>query len=367
MASARKVAVYCGCPPENTTERRLLAQLVRELTRLDIEAVVLANFYVGISSTQIDVVISTSTVACVTEVKGFRHPVEGGLNGPWVQRLSETESRSLGWKNPYIQALEARFAVVDALAAFCGAPSEQLRSVVKGFACLYPAPMHGSKIPKSNYKVALGGFDDLLRLCRTAVPNAVSLEAWQNFARHLGLVDIAQHEDAGRKETQVAKSYASALASIYTTHTVAFIDPPVSELESGSETLSALGDKLARGEQLLIVGASGTGKTLLLERLLLRACDGAVPILLEARNFEGNIGAALRNAVSLATSVPLSALLRSVRLADYPLIVLVDGLNECDNPIVNRLLRALVARLLSSLSPRGSWLASPGVVYERVF
>jgi hypothetical protein len=77
MAPPSKLTIYCGSPAENTSERRMLSQLAREFRRLDIEAVILANFYVGAAATQIDLVAATNAGTCVVEVKGYRHPVEG--------------------------------------------------------------------------------------------------------------------------------------------------------------------------------------------------------------------------------------------------------------------------------------------------
>lgn len=118
--SAPTIEIYLGAPPSEQSEREFVTRLQADLSQGESDAVVLANFNIGPKSLQIDLVVATETTACVVEVKSYQLPVTGDLNGTWRQKLPDGATRSLGEKNPYMQAMDARFAIIDAMVMSSG-------------------------------------------------------------------------------------------------------------------------------------------------------------------------------------------------------------------------------------------------------
>lgn len=180
------VRTVYGAPVEDMTEQRLLTRLVADLEFEGIEALLLANFQVGYRHLQIDLVVATTKFACVVEIKGYKHPVQGRINGPW-QLVKNGEFRSLGKKNPYCQARDARFAILDELRLRLVDDADRWRPSISGIVCLFPAPLAGSEIPPGDFKADIGGYEKLLSHCRRAHPGAVQLAEWTRIADELGL------------------------------------------------------------------------------------------------------------------------------------------------------------------------------------
>ena len=180
------VRVVYGAPVEDVTEQRLLRRLVADLEVEGIEALLLANFQIGYRHLQIDLVVATPRFACVVEIKGYRYPVQGRINGPWTL-LRNGELKSLGRKNPYCQARDARYAIVDELKLRRVDHVEKWLPSISGIVCLFPAPPEGSEIPPGDFKAYIGGYETLLTHCRRAHPKAVQLDEWMKVAEDLGL------------------------------------------------------------------------------------------------------------------------------------------------------------------------------------
>src|SRR5690348_14945991 len=79
-----RVEVLLGHDIEEPTELRFLQRLRADLESSGEPALVLGNFYCGLRRTQVDFVVVTRRGATVIEIKGYRLPVEGGVNGQWV-------------------------------------------------------------------------------------------------------------------------------------------------------------------------------------------------------------------------------------------------------------------------------------------
>lgn len=189
----KSVRVLCGAPIENGAERALMRRLVHDLEQRRVEGLVLVNFQAGRNSVQIDAVVALASFACVVEIKGYKLPVHGQLNGRWSQTLPDGGTRFLSARNPYVQALRAKFAVFDELGSLLLLPPEQqaARPCVSGMVCFFPSPPPGSSIPEGDFKASIGGYDDLLSLCRKVSPRAVPLAVWQKFADKLGMSEHA--------------------------------------------------------------------------------------------------------------------------------------------------------------------------------
>ena len=190
--------VLCGAPIENVTERALMRRLLHDLELQGAEGLVLVNFQAGRNSVQIDAVVALARCACVVEIKGYKLPVHGQLNGRWSQTLPDGGTRVLSARNPYVQALRAKFAVFDELGPLLFLPQQQqqqqqrpARPCVSGMVCFFPSPPPGSSIPEGDFKASIGGYDDLLSLCRHVSSRAVPLSVWEKFACKLGLSEHA--------------------------------------------------------------------------------------------------------------------------------------------------------------------------------
>src|SRR5438093_145833 len=80
--TAQLVDVHLGNPLVDSTEKRFLERLRRDLEACGIEARVYANIQVG--HRQVDFLIVTSACPVLVELKrAGRDPVVGGINGRW--------------------------------------------------------------------------------------------------------------------------------------------------------------------------------------------------------------------------------------------------------------------------------------------
>lgn len=345
MRTKRKfVRVFYGAPVENVTETKLLTRLVGDLEREGVNAIVMANFFAGSNKLQIDLMVATALTACVVEVKGYYYPVKGQLNGAWSQDMGDGITRFLGSKNPYIQACDARFAVLDELRSLLAQSSESLRNSVLGMACLFPSPPKGSMIPAGNYKSTIDDYEGLMTLCRQSTTHPVSLNVWERLAQALGLSsDIGA---TNGKDDDIISRYLTEIPEAYNFGYAKFIEPNIDGL-APEKTTEQLLKRLLQGEQVQLIGPSGVGKTALLDRLVkVTASAGLVPIVIEARTFTDRLRPLLENAISTGTRCGLSAFLRAIQSRGSSIVLLVDGLNECNDQLRARLLRSLLAARL---------------------
>lgn len=109
----------------------------------------------------------------------------------------------------------------------------------------------------------------------------------------------------------------------------------------------------AQGANLLLRGPSGCGKTLLAYRIALdSARQGRVPIVVQAKDFTGSLRAVANQEVVLLDVTSVERLIQACRRLDRPLVLLVDGYNECAEAFRVRLTRGVAAasrRLLASV------------------
>jgi hypothetical protein len=109
--------VFLGDPIKDPGERRVLSKLRQDLARLEIPALVFANFVApGRQQRQIDLLIRTPARLVNAELKVLDQslPVIGGVNGPWQQCFADGAVRLLD-PNPYRQAHNGTYAISDAM------------------------------------------------------------------------------------------------------------------------------------------------------------------------------------------------------------------------------------------------------------
>ncbi|WP_162235325.1 nuclease-related domain-containing protein, partial [Sphingomonas sp. Leaf10] len=82
-AEGTSVRSFSGDPVCNRAENACARRLQRDLETAGIDAVVLRNIIIGPQRRQIDLIVATASTAVVVEIKGYTHPVSGGVNGPW--------------------------------------------------------------------------------------------------------------------------------------------------------------------------------------------------------------------------------------------------------------------------------------------
>lgn len=336
-----RVEVLLGHDIEEPTELRFLQRLRADLESSGEPALVLGNFYCGLRRTQVDFVVVTRRGATVIEIKGYRLPVEGGVNGQWVSLFPGGARRTIVSKNPFQQALDARYAVADALAKIAAVDSVSAKRAVGGSLCLFPEPLVGSNIPESNFKCTVGGYRQLLSQIQGAREGAISLDTWREFASQIGLTP---HSDVCHSEWE---SFAAEYNSQWQATTAAtsrpFVPLPLL-MDERAVPLAECVQQLHEGNNLLVVGPSGSGKSRVLEELSTLVGSACIlPISVEARVFCGNLRPLLERSVSLATNYTLADVLRCSRRSANAAVVLVDGFNECPSEHRQALIRALFA------------------------
>lgn len=338
------VKVFYGAPVENVTERKLIRTLVSDLEERGVDAIIIANVFAGNKATQIDLIVATQTAAFVVEIKGYRHPVQGKLNGPWVQSLDGGRTRTLSRKNPFAQTWDARTAVLDNLRSHLSITSDDLYRPVQAMTCFYPKLPAGSSIPSSNIKVTFGDYAELLSLCCGTGNSTIELQKWESFAQSLNATDTPEH-DASADE-QLIQTYAAGLLQILALQAGKFVAPQADN-ETGLSVLDVCLATLNAGGSIQLVGPSGVGKTRLTEYLAATSIEHSlVPLMIEAKSFSGTLKPLLEAAVSTYSAFRLPAFLAAVRRTGSSLVIFVDGLNETTEQLRGKLIRSLLALVL---------------------
>lgn len=137
-----------------------------------------------------DLVIAIDRAALVTESKGFTSAVRGGPNGDWQMRLASGVWKKVN--NPYLQAMGEKLALRDAMRSFAGTDVPYPNAAL----IFVPAIPTGSTIPPGDFKVSIGGLDDLPRLVTSTKRDGWSLDRWRAFAAHHRLVSAPSIDEA---------------------------------------------------------------------------------------------------------------------------------------------------------------------------
>lgn len=321
IAQDLSIRIYHGDPVSNAAEIACIRRLERDLRAAGIGAVILANIILGPKRRQIDLIVATACTAIVVEIKAYVHPVHGGVNGSWSLEQDDGSRRALGNSNPYQQALENRFTVTDSLRAVVGF---DVRDAVGGMLCHYPAAPMGSTIPAGDFKLAIGGYSDLIALLQKPRSIALPLERWSAVADAHGLSDVSIRPltDADR----IIAEYLAAHADLG--H--ATLDPYAEPVFDGYDDTKSLATRIADGEQLQIVGPSGSGKTSVLRQLASHCgANDNIPVFVRGRDFDRDLGPLLRTDVARYTREKVSVLFRAAANAGADIIFYVDAINEC--------------------------------------
>lgn len=335
------VEIFLGHAIGEPTELRFLKRLRADLEAKTTPSIVFANFYVGRARTQVDFIVATENGATVVEVKGYRYPVEGGVNGTWQSKRDETHRRKISSKNPVQQAIDARYAISDEVSIQLAVDSVRSRQAIGGNLCIFPAPPPGSNIPDGNFKCTIGGYHELSAQVEEPRAGALPLDLWRQLADKLGLIQYAEHEPSA--DDCFIADYSTHWEEAIAAANQPFVSPSL-QCDGQEFTLANGIERLRQGASLFLVGSSGSGKTRILEELsALASTAGMLPIAIEARFFEGEMRPLLERSIALATKHSLPEVLRVARRSACPLVIFVDGINECPPAHQKTLVRSLLA------------------------
>lgn len=346
------VDIYIGALVEHGSERAVLSRVVQVLRCQNRSAVILANINLG--GRQIDLLVALERLTLVIEAKGNSGPVRGGENGTWQYRAA-----SGGWKdfpsanpNPHDQTVRACHAVRDAMTTHACA------EVAYPSAALVFAPTipFGSEVGNGTFKAAILGLDAIERQLQRTDATEWTLVQWRAFAETHRLIKVAELEAAFDPHIAAAErilaDYVAAFDRAYRplAHDLVAFPCCVSGHNIPSDDVVARG---AQGANLLLRGPSGCGKTLLAYCIGLDCSrQQRVPILVQAKDFLGNLRALANQEVALLDMASIEKLVEACRRLNRPLVLVIDGYNECSESLRVRLTRSVAAatrRFLASV------------------
>lgn len=333
------IEIFIGAPIEHESERATLRRVVEVLSAQDIPAVILANL--NLSGRQIDLAIGLDHRALVVESKGLNSAVRGSENGDWYVRLSTGKWKAI--PNLYAQALAEKHALRDAMTAFSGVAVPYPDAAL----VFVPAIPPGSTIPSGDFKVSISGLDALPDLVAPTPQSGWSLEQWRAFAVHHRLIAVSSLDAALDQKLLQAewllKTYCDAFSRTYAPGASTMI--PVMCVHGGEMLSSEVVAELAiRDGSALLKGASGCGKSLLSYKVGLTALGiGCIPIVVPAKDFEGNLRDVVNRETALLHARSAAAVIGAARLLDRRILLIIDGYNECTPSERNRLTRSIAA------------------------
>ena len=307
--------IYTGAPVVPASERRLLADLVGELTRTGRAFRILANVEVG--GRQVDTVLALDDGVFLAEAKSTRLPVRGGLNGAWTRLDPSGAWRA--YPNAYQQALGAKHALRDAMAAFKAIGGHY----PEGRVVFVPSLPAGSDVTAGDFKVAVMTLAD----CLARAPQSGSpwtLAEWDDFAHHLNLTEVTLQEALAsdvRHATRL-RDYQQGFLQEYR---------PAGDrwIAERPEQAAALLDAIDSSAGAYVWGPSGCGKTLSVTWAAARLTErGALVIFLAAKDFAGAWSGLIRREVALISGVSSAELLAAATQVDPDVYLVVDGVNE---------------------------------------
>ncbi len=333
------IEIFIGASIEYASEQTTLKRACEFLSAHGIPAVILAN--VNLADRQIDLVIAIDRAALVVESKGFTSAVRGGQNGDWEAHLA-----SGVWKkfaNPYLQAHGEKLALRDAMRSFAGADVPYPNAAL----VFVPAVPPRSTIPPSDFKVSIGGLDELPAFITSMKRDGWSLDQWRAFAAHHRLLAVSSIDAALSPQLldaeQLLSAYGAAFIGTYGGSASEMV--PVSCVCESDELSSAVVlERSVQDDNILLMGPSGCGKSLLSYCIGLAAlARGNVPIVLPAKDFEGNLRDVVNREVALLDARSAAAVISAARQLNRRLMLVVDGYNECTPGERQRLTRSIAA------------------------
>lgn len=113
--------------------------------------------------------------------------------------------------------------------------------------------------------------------------------------------------------------------------------------EGAPVTPHGLADALREAGHVQLTGPSGCGKTHLVRHTLLGLDDGLLPILVEGGMYEGQLSALIDRSVARFITGSGQELLDAAAITGQVVVLVIDGFNECPEPLRSRLVDDLLA------------------------
>jgi hypothetical protein len=351
------IDVYYGAPLSIESEIIFLDRLICALQSGGESAVVFANVCTERNPHQIDFLVAASRCVCHIELKNYTAPVIGKVNGPWTLALPGGRTKRLENKNPYRQALDAKYAVSDAMREFAASNAsipqpdsgEQFYKSFESVVCIFPQLLPGSSIP-SDHKVRTLGFDELTELIlkRSRSPGWTQLQ-WIEFAMHLGLThhDSDSAVELGAKELELVVDGYRQRCERYISNQLRALVPTTLSGPNGPTKSPELLNVLTQRGYFELIGESGTGKSHLARHITLAETHaGGVVVFVPARDYEGRLSALLNRSVAHLHPGTAVGLFDAATRAGARISVVLDGFNECPVRLRADLLKDLQALTL---------------------
>jgi hypothetical protein len=329
------VQIFIGAPVEHRSEFDCLMQVHSALSNCSGWAIIFANFQVG--GRQIDLAVFTNKATIVIEAKHYAKPVSGGENGLWEQ-VGSHGVKKIG--NAYDQALNAKNALRDAMLG-------EVSGYPNALVLITPEIPKGSRLP-SDFKVCVTGIDQTAIALTRSSGALLTRKQCEVFAQHLRMEEVSDIEAALDKRVLIAerthREYTDAFRVLH--------EPASNELIGDnyyfSEGLLCLSEAesfiLSQELATLVVGPSGCGKSLLLTSCAVASLKkNYTPLFVEGKNFEGDFQRFLDKEVSLLGTLSARELVYASKLINAPLMLFLDGYNECQQTSKLNLTRSLRA------------------------
>lgn len=341
-------AVFIGSPlvgDEAAFLRRLYADVA------DSNAVILANFVVG--DRQIDFLVVTPTSAALLELKNYRRPVFGSLNGGWSFRDASGNVVPDTTFNPYQQTLQEAFQLSDVMGKYArrnrgalAAPNRRHYEFFRSYVCVFPEFHPESQAPTGDRKVRIRSYPDAMReLLADTIQPGWSQAQWIAFAEdHLRLTRVSVEAAIDPRVLQ-AQGHLAAYrkrADAVLRAGLAPLAPACDGELSGIELIA----QLQTPNNYLVHGPSGSAKTFHLHHLALALIAGGIehPILVDAKRYQGgDFWPYLSQSVAPFYRAEFKSLFVALNDAGIRPVLLIDALNECTPTHRDELLRGAAA------------------------
>ncbi len=317
-------------------EARFLVRLISDLSAH--KALIFANFEVGSAgkSRQIDFLIVTEKHTELLEHKSLRGPVFGTENGRW--RLKDNAGKIVAYpgENPWSQASQAKIVLSDAMLDFAknaaGIPLPINHAFFREFdasVCIYPQIHPESRVTKGNFKAHVRSYSDCLAsLLSRQIRSNWGIVEWRRFAiEALGLRSATLQQALDTKAVfasdEINGYFGRLLSSLQSI-------PPLGT-SSNPNYGPGLIEQLLQPENLLLVGPSGSGKSFHLKHTAVEAIGrDHIAIVIQPKSYrvQGFLNL-VQQAIVPYYSGPPTSFISACRLTGLPILLIVDGINEC--------------------------------------
>lgn len=330
-----EIELYIGDLIEHGSDCAILRNVIDILSRKNLSAIVLAN--VNFCNRQIDLIVITNNLVLVLEAKSFSRPFRGSDNGTW-EILTAGGWRSCG--NYYLQTIKAMHALCDAMRKFKAGCNTYPKAALV-FCPLIPL---GSSDFRGDFKAKIIDIEELPKLFESKnQTSSWTVDTWREFVKHHRLnfmpsVEVAMDAKLLAAD-QTLNSYCKSFSSYYNTLAKEHILN-----ENTSQLLREVKSRQADNKNVLLFGPSGCGKTLLIYRIGLELIEeGSIPIIIRAKDFDGNLHKIINKESTLLRAFSANSLLDAIKRLNKTIVFIIDGHNECFKSLQKDLTRAVFA------------------------